>query len=172
MILHGVKSIFEVSFPLSLPALIQKSGFGPVRLSLRFPSPVQSIDPKDRRSAKSCQMPSLCTGTNGNNPWPALPPAHQEARLLFEMVGRNGPTTSREAIRNLIDVPPDIENRLRHYAQFISHQQPHEARSLLKVIAWRKEVLSQFDRLTSQQVQSPPSALPADPCASGFLPQR
>ncbi len=143
----------------SVPSSLRVSSCGFLAFCLYLPQPPLSpdanlrsvnfevlvLDLRRRRSAESCQMPSLYS-----NPWPALPSAHLEARLLFEMVGRNGSTTTPEAIRSLIDVPRDIEDRLRHYARFISCKNPHEARSVLRVISWRKEVLSQFDRLTSQ----------------------
>lgn len=80
-----------------------------------------------------------------------LPPVHTEAQALARMVGRNGPTTTLAALRELIDISPETEADLRRHAQEIKERFPDEARLVLEVIRWRKAVLAKFACLLSRR---------------------
>jgi hypothetical protein len=67
--------------------------------------------------------------------------ARDEARGLFVLIRRN--SASVESIRELIAVPPEIEAVLLLYAK--QHQE--DARGIEKVLAFRKRVREEFDRL-------------------------
>jgi len=67
----------------------------------------------------------------------------EEARILFAMVGRNGETV--ESLRELIEIPPEIEEALLLYAR----KYPEDAFGIERVLRFRKQVAEEFQRLTS-----------------------
>jgi hypothetical protein len=62
--------------------------------------------------------------------------ARTEARCLAHLVE---PGTSVEAVRDLIRIPPEMEMQLRHDPEVAA------------IIAWRQEVLPEFDRLLQEK---------------------
>jgi hypothetical protein len=64
-----------------------------------------------------------------------------EARGLFALIRHK--TDSVEAVRELIAVPPAVEDALRLY---VSHY-PEDAQGIEKVLRFRKRVREEFDRL-------------------------
>ncbi len=75
----------------------------------------------------------------------ALPPVKEEARALFEMIGRNG--DSVESIRELIRVSPKGEAWLLEQAR----HSPRGRRGILKVLDFRRRVLEEFGELVIKQ---------------------
>lgn len=71
----------------------------------------------------------------------ALPPVKEEARALFEMIGRNG--DSVESIRELIQVSPKIETWLLEQAR----HSPRGRRGIEKVLDFRRRVAAEFEQL-------------------------
>jgi len=72
-------------------------------------------------------------------------------RRLACLVGRKG--TKAEAVHDLIDISPEIETQLRRDAELSrSAGSPAAARRLLAMIAWRKQVLAEFDRVLQEEV--------------------
>jgi hypothetical protein len=67
----------------------------------------------------------------------------EEAMKLLALVGKNGDTV--ESIRELIAVPPDIEQALRLYSRW----HPEDAYGVERVLKFRKRVGEQFERLTA-----------------------
>jgi hypothetical protein len=65
--------------------------------------------------------------------------AREEARILFEMMQRSGDTV--ESIRELIVVPPEIEEAL--YAR----RHPEDAYGIERVLKFRQRVADEFERL-------------------------
>lgn len=70
----------------------------------------------------------------------ALPPVKEEARALFEMVGRNGDTV--DSIRELIRVPPKVKAWLLEQARY----SPRGRCGIEKVLRFRWRVLVEFER--------------------------
>ena len=64
----------------------------------------------------------------------------EEARSLFAMIGRNGDTV--ESIRELIAVPPNIEDALLLYAA----RHPEDAPGIKRVIEFRRQVAEKFEQ--------------------------
>jgi hypothetical protein len=64
-----------------------------------------------------------------------------EARALLQMVGHNGTTV--EAVRELIAIPPEIEQHFRAYAS----DHPEDESAIERVIEFRRRVGEEFDRL-------------------------
>ncbi len=77
----------------------------------------------------------------------ALPPVKQEARALFEMVGRNGDTV--DSIRELVRVSPKVEAWLLEQARY----NPRGRRGILKVLNFRRRVLAEFEKLSAGGTQ-------------------
>lgn len=73
----------------------------------------------------------------------ALPPVKEEARALFEMVGRNGDTM--DSLRELILVSPKIEAWLLEQTR----HSPRGRCGIEKVLRFRRRVLEEFERLVS-----------------------
>lgn len=71
-------------------------------------------------------------------------PARTEARCLTRLVEHG---TSPESVRNLITVSPQMDAQLRRDAE----RHPREANHFLDMIAWRKQVLAEFDELLQEQ---------------------
>ena len=70
-----------------------------------------------------------------------LPQPREEARNLVALIGRNGNTV--ESIRQLIAVPANIEQALKHYARL----HPQDAEGVEIVLEFRRLVAKEFDRL-------------------------
>ena len=77
----------------------------------------------------------------------------QEARNLFAQVEKNGVTV--ESIRELIAVPPKIEQALRQYVR----RHPEDAEAIEKVLSFRKRVREEFDRLARKSENPSPLML-------------
>jgi hypothetical protein len=73
----------------------------------------------------------------------------EEAMNLFALVGKNGGTV--DSIRELIEVPPDIERALRLYIRW----HPEDAYGVERVLRFRKRVGEQFERLSAVRQISP-----------------
>jgi hypothetical protein len=77
----------------------------------------------------------------------------EEARILAAMVGKNG--NSLESIRELIHVPPKMEQALRLYAS----RHPEDAKGIESVLRFRRRVEEEFERLcgaaTPSRVERP-----------------
>lgn len=72
--------------------------------------------------------------------------AREEARLLVGLMQRSG--ASVEDIRELIAIPSRVERSLRIFAQLLyARQEPNEARGIERVLAFRKRVGEEFERL-------------------------
>jgi hypothetical protein len=67
-----------------------------------------------------------------------------EARGLFVLI--RGDAASVESVRELIAVPPEIEDVLHLYAK----RHPEDARGIEKVLSFRKRVREEFDRLVEE----------------------
>lgn len=89
-------------------------------------------------------------------------PAHSEARHLFALISRNGETV--ESIRELIAVPPDVENALRLYAR----EHSEDAAGVERALRFRGRVGEEFERLVSQRkvFHAPVGTQTAD-CSAG-----
>jgi len=70
-------------------------------------------------------------------------PARTEARCLTCLVEHG---TSVETVRDLISISPEVETELRRDAA----RHPQEAERILAMIAWRRQVLPEFDRLLQE----------------------
>ena len=70
-----------------------------------------------------------------------------EARGLAHLVEHG---TSVEVVRDLITVSPQMEAQLRRDAELLTERSPGEAQHLLAMIAWRRQVLAEFDRLLQE----------------------
>jgi hypothetical protein len=66
-----------------------------------------------------------------------------EARALLQMVGHNGTTV--EAVRELIAIPPEIEQHFRAYTS----DHPEDESAIERVIEFRRRVGEEFERLVS-----------------------
>ena len=75
----------------------------------------------------------------------ALPPVKEEARALFEMIGRNG--DSVESIRELIRVSSKVEAWLLEQARY----SPRSRRGILKALDFRRRVAAEFERLVASE---------------------
>jgi len=75
------------------------------------------------------------------NPFPL---ARTEARGLVHLVEHG---TSTEAVRDLITVSPQMEAQLRRDAE----RHPREAKHIFDMIAWRRQVLAEFDELLQEK---------------------
>jgi len=94
----------------------------------------------------------------------SLPPVKEEARALFEMIGRNG--DSVESIRELFSVPPKIEVWLLEQTR----HSPRGRRGIEKVLRFRRRVLEEFERLITDVSHASPSP---PRCPTGtFSPRR
>ena len=94
----------------------------------------------------------------------SLPPVKEEARALFEMVGRNGDTV--ESIRELIRVRPRIEAVLRAYTK----ANPEEWRGIRAILRSRQRVEEEFERSITDVSHASPSP---PRCPTGtFSPRR
>ena len=76
----------------------------------------------------------------------SLPPVKKEARVLFEMVGRNGDTV--DSIRELIRVSPKFEAWLLEQTRY----SPRGRRGILKVLDFRRRVLAELEKLVRPNV--------------------
>lgn len=73
--------------------------------------------------------------------WAIPPSARDEARHLFQMLGRNGDDV--ESLRALINVSPVEQAHLREFGT----AEPRYAPYIEKVLEFRGKVLREFDRL-------------------------
>jgi hypothetical protein len=80
--------------------------------------------------------------------WNAKPT--EEARKLLMLVGRNGDTI--ESIRDLIAVPPEIERTMRLFVL----QHPEESGGVERVLAFRRDVAEEFERLAAESCGATP----------------
>jgi len=69
----------------------------------------------------------------------------EEARILFEMMQRTGGTV--DSIRELIAIPPEIEEALTLYA----YKHPEDAFGIERVIRFRRRVAEEFERRAVQE---------------------
>jgi len=74
--------------------------------------------------------------------------ARIEARGLAHLVEHG---TSVEAVRELIAVSPQMEAQLRRDAELVAGRYPEQAKQILGMIAWRREVLAEFDELLQEE---------------------
>jgi len=75
-------------------------------------------------------------------------PARTEARCLTRLVEHG---TSPESVRNLITVSPQMEAQVRRDAELVAGRYPEEAERMVRMIAWRREVLAEFDELLQEK---------------------
>jgi hypothetical protein len=67
----------------------------------------------------------------------------REAQALLILARNNG---DAEAVKELIDVPPEIELLLRTYAKF----NPSHGAEIERMLAFRKRVLKEFERIADK----------------------
>src|SRR5574337_926426 len=79
------------------------------------------------------------------NPFPL---ATTEARGLAHLVEHG---TTVEAVHDLINVSPQMEAQLRRHAELLAGRYPKEAQYTLGMIAWRRQVLVEFDLLLQEE---------------------
>lgn len=90
------------------------------------------------------------------NPFPNLHSPLTEAKAVLRLVGRNGRTSTVQALRDLITVSPRAEEILQFYA----HRNPPESEHILEMLEWRRQVLNEFDRMTGHQGSAASPATP------------
>src|ERR1700694_3653076 len=81
---------------------------------------------------------SCCWLESTATPW-------EEARGLFARIESSGDTV--ESIRELIAVPPKIEETLRRYAR----RHPEDAKGIERVLEFRRSVREDFERLVAAE---------------------
>ena len=72
-----------------------------------------------------------------------LPAPEEEARALFNLVGKNGDTV--ETVRGLIGVSPAVEAALRAYAETY----PEEREGTENILRFRARVREEFEKLVA-----------------------
>ena len=70
----------------------------------------------------------------------STPRIHDEVQFLLNLMRRTGSTV--EDIRELIEVPADVESTLRVYCR----ENPEEALGIFRVLTFRKRVAEEFER--------------------------
>jgi hypothetical protein len=93
-------------------------------------------------------MPTASGPTWPNSRYGPFGAARTEARGLTRLVEHG---RSPESVRNLVTVSPQIEAELHRHAARVAGRYPEEAQHLLGMIAWRRQVLVEFDRLLQEE---------------------